>query len=55
MIEITNTKVYNIVDALRGMRNPKNSWAKNDTVTECNREDGHVEKCMIGPNDTQLA
>lgn len=30
-MKFENTKVYNIRDALRGMRNPKESWKKNDT------------------------
>lgn len=55
MIKIENTKVYNIKDALRGMRNPKNSWHKNDTTTQCSSDDGHILECTIGPNDTQLA
>lgn len=44
MIEVSNVSVFNIDNAMRGMRNPKNSWHKNDTV------DG-----IIGPNDMKLA
>lgn len=54
-IEIQNTKVYNIVDALRGMRNPLNSWYKNDTVCHCDEKDGHVLTVSIGENDKELA
>ena len=28
-----NTKVFNFEGAFRGMRNPKDSWAKSDSVT----------------------
>ena len=55
MIKIENTRVYNIKDALRGMRNPKNSWHKNDTTTVCDITDGHIVETHIGPNDTALA
>ena len=45
--------------AIRGMRNPKNSWAKSDSGPECHYG---KEKCCgecqqnfcIGPNDKQL-
>ena len=43
MIEITNIKVFNVEGAIRGMRNPMNSWDKSDSV------DGH-----IGDNDFAL-
>ena len=48
------TNVYNIDGALRGMRNPLNSWAKSDSqwVYENPRDSGHYE---IGPNDMDLA
>lgn len=55
MVLIENTKVYNLVDALRGMRNPKNSWTRNDSTTICSVEDGHIIDAKIGPNDAQLA
>ena len=32
MIEITETKVFNIEGALRGLRNPKNSWHLSDSL-----------------------
>ena len=31
MINIENVKVYGLEEAIRGMRNPLNSWAKSDT------------------------
>ena len=43
MIKITNIKVFNVEGAIRGMRNPMNSWDKSDSV------DGH-----IGDNDFAL-
>ena len=44
MIKIENTEVFGIESAMRGMRNPKNSWSKNDTVDD-----------KIGENDMRLA
>lgn len=55
MVTIEHTKVYNIIDALRGMRNPKNSWNRNDSTTVCDPIDGHIIEAHIGPNDTTLA
>lgn len=55
MVKIENTKVYNIVDALRGMRNPKNSWSKNDTTTVCDIHDGHIISVHLGENDKKLS
>ena len=43
MIKITNIKVFNVEGAIRGMRNPMNSWDKSDSV------DDH-----IGDNDFAL-
>lgn len=43
-----NTKVMNFENAFRGMRNPKNSWAKSDSYSGIN---GFV----IGKNDMKLA
>ncbi len=54
MIKIENIKVYGILDALRGMRNPLNSWAKADTTCKCDEVDGHVIELKIGPNDERL-
>lgn len=54
-MNIEQTKVYNIKDAMRAMRNPKNSWHLNDTTTKCDPEDGNIIECNIGPNDTKLA
>lgn len=44
MIKIAYVTIHGIDEAMRGMRNPKNSWAKTDTINE-----------QIGPNDLKLA
>ena len=43
MIKITNIKVFNVEGAIRGMRNPMNSWDKSDSVDR-----------YIGDNDFAL-
>ena len=43
-MKFENTKVFNIESAMRGMRNPLESWGKNDTVND-----------IIGENDMKLA
>ena len=47
-MKFENTEVYGFKSALRGMRNPLESWAKNDTA----EENGSV---TIGENDLTLA
>ena len=49
MIEITNYSVYNFENALRGARNPMNSWDKTDS-----RYNGAGEY-ILGVNDLDLA
>lgn len=44
MIKIEHVTVHGIDEAMRGMRNPHNSWAKTDTINE-----------QIGPDDLKLA
>lgn len=59
MLKVKNVEVLGWEHAIRGMRNPKNSWAKSDSGPECPYE---KEKCCgecqqnfcIGPNDKQL-
>lgn len=48
MIKITNTSVMNFDNAIRGARNPMNSWAKGDS-----RYEG--DTFIFGPNDLDLA
>lgn len=59
MLKTENAEVIGWEHAIRGMRNPKNSWAKSDSGPECPYG---KEKCCgecqqnfcIGPNDKQL-
>ena len=59
MLKIENAEVLGWEHAIRGMRNPKNSWAKTDSGPKCPYG---KEKCCgecqqnfcIGPNDKQL-
>ena len=58
MIRIEETEVTGFKAALRGMRNPKNSWDKSDTVFEIKDpvlEPIVLETPVIGPNDLKLA
>ena len=69
MIKIENTEVMGWEHAIRGMRNPMNSWEKSDSKTclkqvSCDTCPAHTEngciRCygidplVIGPNDHQL-
>lgn len=49
MIKIENTDTYGWEAAIRGMRNPLNSWDKSDTAFYSYPEEGVAHK--IGPND----
>ena len=53
-MKIENIKVFGIIDAIRGMRNPLNSWARNDSTCECDPTDGHILKLDLGENDKKL-
>lgn len=65
MIKIENVNVVGFEPAIRGMRNPMNSWIKSDTIF-CDNGDYHdicgnsgpiniPEDCsIIGPNDLNL-
>lgn len=50
MIEIKDTDVFGFEAAIRGMRNPKNSWDKSDSYPYKFCEAQYV----IGPNDLKL-
>lgn len=56
-MKFENTEVFNITNAMRGMRNPMESWAKNDSGwTYPNPEtepDNEIE--VVGKNDMELA
>ena len=66
MIKIENTEVVGWEAAIRGMRNPKNSWEKSDSrvcdvenygnCNGCNNCDGNLNDgdFAIGPNDHNL-
>lgn len=65
-MKFENTEVWGFQAALRGMRNPKNSWNKNDTIiydddtwtgTQNGKSLGDNTPMMvyIGPNDMKLA
>ena len=63
MLKIENTKIVGWDAAIRGMRNPMNSWEKSDTLFFCPSQ-GDIRKIVegqnlellseIGPNDTGL-
>lgn len=53
MLAIENIETYGWKAAIRGMRNPMNSWEKSDTTEELNFDTG-VWDIVIGPNDEQL-
>lgn len=67
MIRLERTSVMNFENALRGMRNPMNSWDKSDSYRSCTNEcqTRCAENCaecqlkdgtyIIGPNDLGLA
>ena len=48
MIKVENIAVSNFEGAIRGMRNPLNSWKKMDSIFESNN-------IILGPNDLGLA
>ena len=50
MIKLENTEVYGWESAIRGMRNPMNSWDKSDSILKV-PEDCEI---IIGDNDLQL-
>ena len=51
MIKIENTYVDGFVTAVRGCRNPKNSWDLSDSRWEGNFD---WSEFVIGPNDLKL-
>lgn len=51
-IEISEVKVFNFEGAFRGLRNPKNSWARSDSYTKI--VDGK-EEFHLGEADRILA
>lgn len=59
MIKFENTTVYGWEEAVRGMRNPKNSWAKSDSGWDWAEDPSHIPDgpgmyFKIGDNDMKL-
>lgn len=64
MLKIENTEVMGWEAAIRGMRNPMNSWKKSDSrfnllcdcgdCTHCNLRFDECPAQQIGPNDLDL-
>ena len=58
MIKLEHTEVVGWEAAIRGMRNPMNSWDKSDSRHSClcmdDKRDCPVEPYIIGPNDLEL-
>lgn len=53
MLKIENTEVLGWEHAIRGMRNPKNSWEKSDSTFHLMIDDDKAED-FIGENDLKL-
>lgn len=53
-MKIENLHTYGWVDAIRGMRNPLNSWDKADSKFEFDPGTGSLTKAEFGPNDKSL-
>lgn len=55
MIQIENTEVYGWEAAIRGMRNPMNSWDKSDTKHKCfTTMNSWTNQYILGKNDLKL-
>lgn len=54
-MEFKNTEVFNFNGAIRGMRNPMNSWSKSDSCWSYNYLEGEEYIYTIGENDLNLA
>lgn len=65
MVKVENLETYGWEAAIRGMRNPLNSWAKSDSFIcdekHCKHHEGCDDNCnrpdmfVLGPNDLDLA
>ena len=51
-MKFENTDVWGFEHAIRGMRNPKNSWDRSDSYRAVDGLD--LEYYVIGPNDMKL-
>ena len=61
MIKVNNIEIFNFEGAIRGMRNPLNSWHKSDSYYGCNgspcvacTESCNKQHYVIGENDLDL-
>ena len=54
MIKLENYETMGWEQAIRGARNPMNSWAKMDSVFTRSVVDGKIESFRLGPNDHKL-
>lgn len=54
MIKIENAKVEGWEPAIRGMRNPMNSWEKSDSYFIGSYDELENDSFLIGPNDKDL-
>ena len=55
MLTIENAQLFGFQAAIRGMRNPKNSWAKSDSTFELSTDESGVQMIDLGPADLKLA
>lgn len=46
MIDINNVKVVGWEEAIRGMRNPKNSWSNSDSGIRCTMDESGISDCL---------
>lgn len=53
MIKIDNINVYGWEPAIRGMRNPMNSWEKSDSC-ECSIEEMEYSKCLTSCTESEI-
>lgn len=55
MLTIENAQLFGFQAAIRGMRNPKNSWAKSDSTFELSTDESGVQMIDLGQADLKLA
>ena len=55
MLTIENAQLFGFQAAIRGMRNPKNSWEKGDSTFELDTNEKGVQTIDLGPADLKLA
>ena len=56
MLKIENAETFGWEAAIRGMRNPKNSWSKSDSRWASHDENGtDTPRFIVGENDLKLA